>query len=230
MRAYMAKKHETRFGPGRMASFEEWDDLVRQTVCWLASLQQAGAIPVGLDDDKVYPELADPMDAVNAAVSHDPVRERHGVLLLEVAKAFGYGENGNAGPMFTVKELVSASDPVSNAGLGSYSLEDDDEAALYEALVDVGGNATTRRINKNSLGKYLAKNKDRIVNGLCLRRGPDRQRYATWWVERLAGESSEFSEFLDTMVGSKGWAEFKAVPQTVAKAKVPKVKAPKAKN
>ncbi len=41
--------------PGRMASFEDWDDLVRQTVVW-----------VGGD------EYGDPMDAVDIAQSNDP--------------------------------------------------------------------------------------------------------------------------------------------------------------
>ena len=45
---------------GRMASFEIWDDLVRQTVCWLHSI--AGG-------------LADPMDAVDKAQADDPERE-----------------------------------------------------------------------------------------------------------------------------------------------------------
>ena len=75
-------------------------------------------------------------------------------------------------------------------------MADGEEAALFEALVDVGGDSVGRRINKRSLGKYLAKNKDRIVNGMCLRAGPLRQRYATWWVESVDGELGELSEFV----------------------------------
>jgi hypothetical protein len=197
MRAYKTQELAKRPGAGRMASFEAWDDLVRQTVCWLADLQADGRLPVGMQENgTVFPALTDPMAAVNEAVAHDPYRERHGVLLLEVAKKFGFGMAGKIGPMFTVKELVVASDPFRNTGLRSFELTDGEEAALFEALVDVGGDSVGRRINKRSLGKYLAKNKDRIVNGMCLRQGPPRQRYATWWVESVDGELSELGEFV----------------------------------
>ncbi len=206
MRAYKTQELAKRPGLGRMASFEIWDDLVRQTVCWLANLQADGKLPVGRSGDgTVFPELTDPMAAVNDAVAHDPYRERHGVLLLEVAKKFGFGMTGRVGPMFTVKELVAASEPFRNTGLRSFELVDGEEAALFEALVDVGGDSVGRRINKRSLGKYLAKNKDRIVDGMCLRAGPPRQRYATWWVESVDGELGELGEFVS------------ATPKTVMK-------------
>jgi hypothetical protein len=217
MRAYWASNHDKRIGAGRMASFEVWDDLVRQTICWLAQLQHDGSLPTGmLDDGTVFPALTDPMAAVNEAVAHDPLRERHGVLLLEIAKKFGFGKSGKIGPMFTVKELVSSSDPLRNAGLGSYNLIDEEEAALFDALVEVGGDSVGRRINKRSLGKYLAKNKDRIVNGLCLRQGSSRQHYATYWVDHVDGELGELSEFVSDQ--SKQPAE-PTVPKPVAKAK-----------
>lgn len=223
MRAYWVSKPETRIGVGRMASFEAWDDLVRQTVCWLAQLQQAGSLPMGMQEDgKAFPALTDPMDAVNEAVAHDPMRERHGVLLLEVAKMFGFGRDGKVGPMFTVKELVMKSDPLHNAGMGGYSLADDEDAALFDALVEVGGDSVGRRINKRSLGKYLAKNKDRIVNGLCLRQGPPRQRYATYWVEHVDGELGELSEFVSDRLKQAATPPVtkpKAQPKPVTKAK-----------
>ena len=220
MRAYWVANRNSRIGAGRMASFEVWDDLVRQTVCWLAQLQKDGFLPSGiLDDGTAFPALTDPMSAVNEAVAHDPLRERHGVLLLEIAKKFGFGKGGRIGPMFTVKELVASSDPLRNAGLGSFNLIDEEEAALFDALVEVGGDSVGRRINTRSLGRYLAKNKDRIVNGVCLRQGAPRQRYATYWVDHVDGELGELSEFVSGQ--SKQAAEsIVSRPKRAAKAKM----------
>jgi len=57
--------HTKRRSEGRMASFEAWDDLVRQTVCWLNTMSE----------QLVTGPLADPMDAVDKSQSDDPERE-----------------------------------------------------------------------------------------------------------------------------------------------------------
>jgi hypothetical protein len=54
--------------PGRMASFEEWDDYVRQTVIWIGR-------------DIIPGEFDDPMNAVIEAQSSDPEQEILGELL-----------------------------------------------------------------------------------------------------------------------------------------------------
>jgi hypothetical protein len=201
MRAFKMEHFEKRICAGRLASFEEWDDLVRQTICWLAKLQSEGLLPTGRDKSGViFPELVDPMIAVNDAVAHDPYRERHGLLLLEIAKKFGYG--GGQGKVFTTRELVRASNPSAHAGINGFLCEDEEEAALFDILVEVAGDSVNRRVNNRSLGNYLAKNKDRIVHGLCLRQGPPRQRALTWWVEADPdSELSELSEFVSTDAG-----------------------------
>ena len=202
MRAFKVQKLDKRIGAGRLGSFEEWDDLVRQTICWLAKLQEEGLLPKGVDGSgTIFPELTDPMDAVNESVAHDPYRERHGVLLLEIAKKFSVGNK--LGKVFTTRELIRASDPFANAGVGGYERKDDEEGALYDVLVEVAGDAVGRRINHRSLGQYLAKNKDRIVHGLSLKEGKKRQRASTWWVEVVDGELSELSELVPTPTGKK---------------------------
>ena len=51
--------HAQKRAPGRLASFEAWDDLVRQTVCWA--------------DSALRPhEFGDPMDLVREAQAADP--------------------------------------------------------------------------------------------------------------------------------------------------------------
>ena len=57
--------HKQLRAKGRMASFEVWDDLVRQTVCWLNSSS----------NNLVTGPLADPMEAVDKSQSDDPERE-----------------------------------------------------------------------------------------------------------------------------------------------------------
>ncbi len=76
--------------PGRMASFEEWDDLVRQTVAWL--------------DREIDPgKYADPMEAVNDAQSNDPEREALHEFLEAMLDRFS--------DWVTAAEIMKACDP-----------------------------------------------------------------------------------------------------------------------
>lgn len=74
MRAYQASG--TQPAAGAMASFETWDRLVRQTVCWLA-----GEFP----DFR----LADPLEATTAAYDVDPEKLRLSAVLQAWRGAFG---------------------------------------------------------------------------------------------------------------------------------------------
>lgn len=58
-----------RGGPGAMGSFEEWDALIRQCVCWLR------------DNDLSQRELADPADAVSANAAADPDTQKLSALM-----------------------------------------------------------------------------------------------------------------------------------------------------
>lgn len=59
---------------GRTASFEAWDELVRQPLCWLAELvQQSG--------DANLPRIADPMQAATRAFEQDPETAKLTALL-----------------------------------------------------------------------------------------------------------------------------------------------------
>jgi hypothetical protein len=61
---------------GRMASFEDWDDIVRQTVVWVGTVLAPG-------------EYADPMELVREAQAADPVVDALGDLLQALADRFG---------------------------------------------------------------------------------------------------------------------------------------------
>lgn len=192
IRAYKSTSTELRCGAGRLASFEDWDDMVRQTICWLAQQQQSKLIPIGeTANGDYFPELVDPMEAVNAAVKHDPFRERHGHLLKLIAIKYGAG-NGH-GNIFTTRQLVKDAVPDShNFGVGPDFGVDDDREALSYLLVEVAGDPIRHVVNARSLGGYLSKHQDRIVDGLCLRKGTDKQNVATWWIEDVAGGLSGF--------------------------------------
>ena len=62
--------------PGRMASFEQWDDLVRQAVAWVGRNIRPG-------------EFADPMGAVVKAQAADPEQAVLGAFLAAFHEEFG---------------------------------------------------------------------------------------------------------------------------------------------
>jgi hypothetical protein len=63
VRAYIVAGRP-RCGSGRMASFEQWDDLVRQSILWIDRVgARAGAIDL--------PRFGDPMQAATRAFEHD---------------------------------------------------------------------------------------------------------------------------------------------------------------
>lgn len=73
--------------PGRLASFEDWDDSVRQTVCWLSH--------------HIDKTLIDPMEAINLANSDDPEQTALSDLLEAIHSQFRERA-------FTAKELHRA--------------------------------------------------------------------------------------------------------------------------
>tara|TARA_R110002012_G_scaffold281630_1_gene470908 strand:- start:1454 stop:2572 length:1119 start_codon:yes stop_codon:yes gene_type:complete len=72
--------------PGRLASFEHWDDMIRQPVAWLA---------------EQYEWLTDPMDAIDASQAVDPEKEAHAALLLALHHVYG-------AKVFTSKDVMKA--------------------------------------------------------------------------------------------------------------------------
>lgn len=173
MAAYLQSNDGYQKAPGRLASFEEWDDLVRQTVCWLAYLQSLGQVPTG----EGFPELCDPILAIDEAVRKDPIIERHGRILREIAMLYGAG--ASAGNMFSVRQLVARAEASRLVSLHDSA----DDFNLCDLLIDTTGDPIRDKINPRSLGNYFAKHKDRVVEGLCLRSGGTRQNVALWYVE-----------------------------------------------
>jgi hypothetical protein len=99
-----------KVGSGRTASFELWDDLVRQPICWLAGVR-------GLDSDQALPGLDDPLKAAQRAFDQDPETTKHAALLHAWYGAF------NDVPM-TVAAVIQRAEA---------------DEALQAALEEVGG-------------------------------------------------------------------------------------------
>lgn len=80
--------HVIKAAPGRLASFEEWDDLVRQTVVWVETVLKPF-------------EFGDPMDLVREAQAEDPEADALFALLDALRDEF-------RGSEFTAKSVQSA--------------------------------------------------------------------------------------------------------------------------
>lgn len=132
---------------GRMASFEEWDDIVRQTVAWVGTTLAPG-------------EYGDPMEIVREAQAADPTVEALGDLLQLLSEKFG-------SKWFTGKD-------VELAGAAGY-FSPLKEALSDVAGEDISGNA--RRIGKLlsarkgqiAHGMFLTSRKPNEKDAVCYR-------------------------------------------------------------
>jgi hypothetical protein len=147
-----------RLGTGRTASFETWDDLVRQPVLWVA--EQARALGAGL------PGFADPVEAVERAFGADPETAKLAALLAAWEACFG--ERPTA-----VKEAIRYAE---QAGT------DPAAQALADALDEAAGERG--RVNPRILGRWIERNVGRRNAGRWIEAGRLRDGYKTWALRR----------------------------------------------
>jgi hypothetical protein len=79
VRAYITAG-SPRMGRGRTASFEQWDDFVRQPLLWLSDVAATSSSA---------PTLADPLNVVERQFSEDPETQKLGALMDAWYKTFG---------------------------------------------------------------------------------------------------------------------------------------------
>jgi hypothetical protein len=178
LRAYQVYMPAQRPGVGRTASFEAWDDTVRQTVCWLAALQRSGELTI----DNTIPQLCDPNEALNEAIQQDPEISKLQRVLVAMVLVVGFNNRKTIAEIS--RECLISNDRMPD-GITTIGNE------LNSALADVAGDAKESKINPRSAGRWCAKHKDRIVNGIALRKGVDRGGSATWYVEDVTGGGLE---------------------------------------
>jgi hypothetical protein len=120
----------------RLASFEAWDDLIRQCVIWLAAEQVA--------------DVADPAQCIAVAKELNPERQKLAAFLAAAHAVYG-------GKRFTVAELI--------AGCGFAPLaEAEARGALDEAVREIAserGASTNPRI----LGRWIERHAEVRVGG-----------------------------------------------------------------
>ena len=183
---YFTLGNGVAFGRGRNASFDAWDDTIRQTVCWLADLQKRGLLPSGSTaDGHALPRLVDPLNAIADAIADDPSLLQLGRLLGAWSATIGTGYT--TATKLTVKELVNTRARVRNV---APTATDPDCLSLLEVIFEIAGVPRTCEIDNKKLGMYLAAHADRVLHGCALRQGQPYQGAATWWVERV-GDSCD---------------------------------------
>lgn len=152
-----AEGSRRRRGEGRMASFEAWDDVVRQTVLWAAELD------TGI-------KFGDPFNAVDTAFAQDPNRAKHAALLAGWYEVYGDKPK-------KIAEVIARLQILGERG----PLNEGDK--LYPILHEIAGQGRT--INPHFLGTWIRKNADCIIDGLRFERGGTLNGSATWFVRRI---------------------------------------------
>lgn len=143
---------------GRMASFEDWNDLVRDTVAWIGRTIAPG-------------EWVDPMEAVTRSIANDPENDALSELLAALQENFDHKEFRSQDVM---EKVARFKDP-SRRGM---AVADTSEFRLYEALITINEKVVKTTA---SLGKTLKYRKDRMVDGRVLRQGQDGHTKTSVW-------------------------------------------------
>jgi hypothetical protein len=162
VRGYIAAGRP-RMAPGNTASFERWDELVRQVVCW-----------VGTFDSN--PGFGDPMQTIEKNDAEDPQK---GLLRLVLEAWHGYfGATAK-----TSTEVTETLD-------GGITAQDEQEAHTAFVTAIAAGLSSSSRGDATPvrLGRYLAKHEDEIVAGYVLRAQYDTHKKVKRWRVEQVGE------------------------------------------
>jgi len=142
VRAYIAAGRP-KVASGRIASFELWDDLVRQPLCWLKErVMESGR------DLKDLPMFVDPADSIDRAASENPETSKLAALVNAWIAAFG------TTPTSPAQAITKA-----NEGYGAQSV-------LFDALDEIAGQ--NGKLNVRILGRWLERHAGQLCTGLRL--------------------------------------------------------------
>lgn len=141
--------------PEALGSFEEWSDWVRGALIWLGAADPVGTMEAARESDPRLDELTAVLGAWNAIIGSRDV---------------------------TVREIIDCATRQSAAHMSLPAGRPDfAHPDFREALLAVAGSGGA--INGKSLGKWLAANEGRIVDGLRVARGRLRAGVTQWSLE-----------------------------------------------
>ena len=142
VRAYIAAGRP-KVGKGRIASFELWDDLVRQPLCWLRErMLESGR---NLTD---LPRFVDPADSIDRAASENPETAKLAALLNAWVTTFGTTPTSPAQAITKATEHFGA------------------QSVLLDALDEIAGQ--NGKLNVRILGRWLERHSGQLCTGLRL--------------------------------------------------------------
>ncbi len=155
IRAYITAGRP-KSAPGRIASFEQWDDLVRQPLCWLKKIAKES----GRDD---LPTFTDPADAIDSAAAANPETAKLTALLTAWQLAFGTIPTT---PKQAITEATATGFPPSGV--------------LWDALDEVAGQ--NGKLNVRILGRWLERHAGQLCNGLRLELSDTKTNGLKHWI------------------------------------------------
>lgn len=151
--------------PDPLGSFEVWDSIVRQAVCWLI---KEGLSPV---------EMEDPLITTEGSIEEDPEKEK----LINMLSLWYWAFQSDPVP---TKKVIAAAHSI------DFPLLDDPESGLttsaYEEAVSAVCSNRSGHMEANLLTHWCTRWKDRIAGGYVLRKSAAKyQGRPTWFVEKL---------------------------------------------
>ncbi len=168
VRAYITAGRP-KVGKGRIASFELWDDLVRQPLCWLRELM----LESGRDFTDL-PKFVDPAESIERAASENPETSKLAALLNAWTAAFGTTPTSPADAIAKATEVY-----------GGHSV-------LFDALDEIAGQSG--KLNVRILGRWLERHAGQLCTGLRLVLANKTNGLKRWTVvrtvERAAAEKA----------------------------------------
>lgn len=149
---------------GRIASFELWDDLVRQPLCWLKQFVS----PAGRTD---LPDFADPAESITRAESENPDQTKLAAMLNAWHAAFGSTPT-------TVAMAKSFTDMHSPASVH-----------LADAIDEIAGQ--NGRVNARMLGRWIERHAEQRNGGLRFVRAGKAHGVVLWQVLQTVARAAE---------------------------------------
>ena len=142
VRAYIAAGR-LKAAKGRIASFELWDDLVRQPLCWLRERM----LERGLQTAHL-PLFVDPAESIDRAAAENPETAKLAALLNAWVTTFG------TTPTSPAQAIAKAADHSGGPSV------------LFDALDEIAGQ--NGKLNVRILGRWLERHSGQLCTGLRL--------------------------------------------------------------